>query len=60
MIGFPTLGYFPVGNSSHAEAQPSEMRGGVETWVLFANVIHLTGVFELGILLSPGLGLELM
>lgn len=62
MIGFPRLGYFPVGNTSPAEAQPSEMRGarGRERGVLCANIIHLVGVFELGILLSPGLALELM
>lgn len=62
MIGFPTLGYFHIGNTSHAEAQLSKMRGahGVDRWVPYAIIIRNIGVFEWGILLSPGLGLELV
>ena len=62
MIGFPALGYFHIGNTNHAEAQPSKMRGahGVDRWVPDTIVIHNIRVFELGILLSPGLGLELV
>lgn len=49
MIGFPTLGYFHIGNTNHAEAKPSKMRGarGVDRWVLYAIIIHNIGVFEL-------------
>lgn len=62
MIGFPTLGYFHIGNTNHAAAQPSKMRGahGTDGWVLYAVIIQNIGVFELGILFSSDLRFKLV